>query len=131
MSMQDTMADMATRIRNAQRIGKEKVSVPDSRLKRAVLDVLKREGYIADYQSHGEKAQATIEIELKYYQGASVIEDIQRVSRPSLRVYRSARELPQIKNGFGVAVVSTSRGVLSDAEARREGVGGEILLEVF
>ena len=131
MSMQDPLADLLTRIRNGQQAGKLSVSVPSSKLKSAVLQVLQNEGYIAGFKSEGVNASAVTEVELKYYQGRPVIESIKRISRPGLRIYKHTKDLPQVNNGFGVAIVSTSKGVISDREARRLGIGGEILLEVF
>ena len=131
MSMQDPLADLLTRIRNGQQVGKVKITVPTSKLKSAVLGVLRAEGYIVDFTSTGERAAATTEVELKYFQSRPVIETIKRISRPGLRIYKRAGDVPSVKNGFGVAVISTSKGVVSDKEARRLGVGGEVLLEVF
>ena len=131
MSMQDTLADLLTRIRNGQQAGKLSISVPKSKLKEAVLAVLQREGYIAGFSSSGVAATAETVVELKYYQGAPVIESIKRISRPGLRIYKHCKDLPRVRDGFGVAIVSTSRGVITDSEARQLGVGGEILLEVF
>lgn len=130
MSMQDPLADMLTRIRNAQMAEKSAVSMPSSRLKAAVANVLKNEGFIADYQvSEGVKPELTIE--LKYFEGRPVIEELQRVSRPSLRQYKSVNDLPKVRNGLGVAIVSTSKGVMTDREARAAGIGGEVLCSVF
>lgn len=130
MSMQDPLADMLTRIRNAQMAEKSAVSMPSSRLKAAVAEVLKNEGYVADYQvSEGVKPELTID--LKYFEGRPVIEELQRVSRPSLRQYTSATQLPKVRGGLGVAIVSTSQGVMTDRQARAAGVGGEVLCSVF
>ncbi len=130
MSMQDPLADMLTRIRNAQMAEKSAVSMPSSRLKAAVASVLKNEGYVADYQvSGGVKPELTIE--LKYFEGRPVIEELQRVSRPSLRQYKSSGALPKVRGGLGVAIVSTSKGVMTDREARAAGIGGEVLCSVF
>lgn len=130
MSMQDPLADMLTRIRNAQMAEKSAVSMPSSRVKVAVAQVLKNEGYVADFQvSEGVKPELTIE--LKYFEGRPVIEELKRVSRPSLRQYKSAVQLPKVRDGLGVAIVSTSKGVMSDREARAAGIGGEVLCSVF
>ena len=130
MSMQDPLSDMLTRIRNAQMAEKSVVSMPSSGLKQAVASVLKDEGYIADFQiSSDVKPQLTIE--LKYFEGRPVIEEIKRVSRPGLRQYNGANDLPQVRAGLGVAIVSTNQGVMSDRAARAAGVGGEVLCSVF
>lgn len=130
MSMQDPLADMLTRIRNAQMAEKSAVSMPSSRVKVAVAQVLKNEGYVADFQvSEGVKSELTIE--LKYFEGRPVIEEIKRVSRPSLRQYKAASALPKVRDGLGVAIVSTSKGVMTDREARTAGIGGEVLCSVF
>ncbi len=132
MTMSDPIADMITRIRNGQRARKSSVSSPASKMRRAVLDVLQKEGFIRGYTS-GESADGkpTFEVELKYSEGKPVIEEIQRVSRPGRRVYSSVDDLPRIFNGLGISIVSTPRGVLSDIEARKQNVGGEILCRVF
>ncbi len=130
MSMQDSLADMLTRIRNAHGRDKTSVSMPSSKLKIAVANVLKEEGYIADYQVTGDK-KPQLEIELKYFQGRPVIEEIQRSSRPGLRYYAGAQELPKVRAGLGVAIVSTSKGVMTDRAARAAGIGGEVLCTVF
>ena len=130
MSMQDPLADMLTRIRNAQMAEKAVVSMPSSTLKVAVAKVLKGEGYIADFQISSEvKPQLTIE--LKYFEGRSVIEEVKRVSRPGLRQYKSSEDLPKVRGGLGVSIVSTSKGVMTDRAARAAGVGGEVLCTVF
>lgn len=130
MSMQDSLADMLTRIRNAHARQKASVSMPSSKLKVSVAEVLKNEGYISDYQSdEGDKPQLTIV--LKYFEGKPVIEEISRSSRPGLRHYAGSRELPKVRGGLGVAIVSTSQGVMSDRAARAAGVGGEVLCTVF
>lgn len=131
MSMQDPIADMLSRIRNAQARAKTSVSMPLSTKKVAIAKVLKDEGYIADYASSGEGASAELSIELKYYEGKPVIEEIQRVSRSSLRRYSGKDELPSVRGGLGVAIISTSKGVMTDRAARAAGVGGEILCTVF
>jgi small subunit ribosomal protein S8 len=127
MSMSDPIADMLTRIRNAQLAEKTSVVVPASKLKVLIAMVLKDEGYIEDFALHGEGSKQSLEIGLKYYAGRPVIERIERVSRPGLRIYRPAKDIPQVMNGLGVAIVSTSRGVMTDRKARQTGVGGEVL----
>ena len=127
MSMSDPIADMLTRIRNAQQVEKVSVSMPSSKLKVAIATVLKEEGYIESFEIKGEKAKPELEISLKYYAGRPVIERIDRVSRPGLRIYKGRAAIPQVMNGLGVAIVSTSRGVMTDRKARHEGVGGEVL----
>ena len=130
MSMQDPLADMLTRIRNAQMAEKSVVSMPSSTLKVAVAKVLKDEGYIADYQISSE-IKPLLSIELKYFEGRSVIEEVKRVSRPGLRQYKSSDDLPKVRGGLGVSIVSTSKGVMTDRAARAAGVGGEVLCTVF
>lgn len=127
MSMSDPIADMLTRIRNAQMVEKVSVSMPSSKLKVAIAAVLKDEGYIDSFEVKGEKAKPELEIALRYYAGRPVIERIERVSRPGLRVYKASDDIPQVMNGLGVTIVSTSRGVMTDRKARSEGVGGEVL----
>ena len=127
MSMTDPIADMLTRIRNAQRSEKPSVAIPASRVKKAIAQVLKDEGYIEDFAVRELEGRATLEIGLKYYAGKPVIEKIERVSRPGLRIYRPKDELPNVMNGLGVAIVSTSHGVMTDRKARGLGVGGEVL----
>jgi small subunit ribosomal protein S8 len=127
MSMSDPIADMLTRIRNAQLAEKTSVVVPASKLKVLIAMVLKDEGYIEDFALHGEGSKRALEIGLKYYAGRPVIERIERVSRPGLRIYKPAKDIPQVMNGLGVAIVSTSRGVMTDRKARQTGVGGEVL----
>ena len=127
MSMSDPIADMLTRIRNAQLAEKISVLVPQSKVKLAIAKVLKDEGYIEDFIAKGNDGKAFLEIGLKYYAGRPVIEKIERVRRPGLRIYKRAREIPNVMNGLGVAIMSTSRGVMSDRKARETGVGGEIL----
>ncbi len=131
MSMQDPMADMLTRIRNAQMAGKTSVSVPASKLKLAVCEVLREEGYIADVARVASGAKAELRLGLKYSGGKPVIGEIDRVSRPGLRSYRGGGKLPSVRAGLGVAIVSTSRGVMTDRAARAAGVGGEVLCTVF
>ena len=127
MSMSDPVADMLTRIRNAQQSEKQSVVMPSSKLKVAIANVLKDEGYIDDFAVRGDPGKAMLEIGLKYYAGKPVIEKIERVSRPGLRVYRATGDIPRVMNGLGVAIVSTSRGVMTDRKARGLGVGGEVL----
>ena len=127
MSMSDPIADMLTRIRNAQSSEKQLVAMPASRVKSAIAQVLKDEGYIEDFAVREREGKPTLEIGLKYYAGKPVIEKIERVSRPGLRIYRPKDDLPKVMNGLGVAIVSTSRGVMTDRKARGLGVGGEVL----
>lgn len=126
MSMSDPIADMLTRVRNAQMVNKTSVSMPSSKLKAAIAAVLKDEGYIEDFQVSGDK-KPELEITLKYYAGQPVIERIDRVSRPGLRIYKGSKSIPQVMNGLGVAIVSTPQGVMTDRKARATGVGGEVL----
>lgn len=128
--MTDPIADMLTRIRNAQSAEKVSVAMPSSRLKVAIADVLKSEGYIDDYAVRSADGKATLEIALRYYAGEPVIEKIERMSRPGLRVYRGVDDLPRIMNGLGVVILSTSRGVMTDRQARANGIGGELLCYV-
>ena len=130
MSMSDPIADMLTRVRNAQMVNETSVSMPSSKLKAAIAAVLKDEGYIEDFRIVGEKAKPELEVTLKYYAGQPVIERIDRVSRPGLRIYKGSTSIPQVMNGLGVAIVSTSRGVMTDRKARAAGVGGEVLCYV-
>lgn len=127
MSMTDPIADMLTRIRNGQKARKVSVSMPASTAKIAVARVLKDEGYITDFSEDGEGAQKSLSVELKYFEGSPVIESIQRASKPGLRIYRGKDELPKVLGGLGVAIVSTSAGVMSDRQAREKGIGGEVL----
>jgi small subunit ribosomal protein S8 len=129
--MQDPLADMLTRIRNAQMAGKTTIDMPGSKLKAAVAKVLQEEGYIGAYEAHADGVKPRLRIELKYYEGKPVIAEIDRVSRPSLRRYSNKDELPTVRSGLGVAIVSTSRGVMTDRAARAAGVGGEVLCTVF
>ena len=131
MSMQDPLSDMLTRIRNAQMAGKQGVEMPGSKLKSAVANVLKEEGYIADFDATNETGKPRLSIELKYYQGKPVIAEIDRISRPGLRNYAGKGEMPTVRGGLGVAIVSTSKGVMTDRAARAAGVGGEVLCTVF
>lgn len=127
MSMSDPIADMLTRIRNAQAVEKQSVSMASSKVKVAIAQVLKDEGYIEDFSVSGEGAKRTLDLQLKYYAGRPVIERIERISKPGLRIYKGATELPKVMNGLGVAIVSTSNGVMTDRMARARGVGGEVL----
>ncbi|SFI88027.1 30S ribosomal protein S8 [Nitrosomonas sp. Nm34] len=127
MSLTDPVADMLTRIRNAQLSQKSSVLMSSSRLKKAIAEVLKDEGYIEDFQTYSEKEKINLEIKLKYHAGHPVIEKISRVSRPGLRVYKSCSELPNVMNGLGIAIVSTSKGVMTEEKARLNGIGGEVL----
>lgn len=130
MSMQDTVADMLTRIRNAQQVEKASVAMPSSKVKVAIAKVLKDEGYIDDFAVREAEGKAVLEIGLKYYAGRPVIERIERVSRPGLRVYKAAQDIPRVMNGLGVAIVSTPQGVMTDRKARANNVGGEVLCVV-
>lgn len=127
MSMSDPIADMFTRIRNGQRVEKEAVSMPSSKLKVAIAQVLKDEGYIDGFAVKAEGAKAELEVQLKYYAGRPVIERLERVSRPGLRIYKGRHALPQVMNGLGVAIVTTSQGVMTDRRARASGFGGEVI----
>lgn len=127
MSMSDPIADMLTRIRNAQIVQKAAVTMPSSKLKVAIAQVLKDEGYIDGFQVKGEAGKTELEIALKYYAGRPVIERIERVSRPGLRIYKGRDAIPQVMNGLGVAIVTTPKGVMTDRKARQTGVGGEVL----
>jgi len=127
MSMTDPVADLLTRIRNAQTAGKPEVHMASSKLKTAIVKVLKDEGYVADFRTESDGGKPTLTIGLKYYEGRPVIDRIERVSRPGLRVYRAKDELPKILGGMGVAIISTSKGVMTDREARASGHGGEVL----
>ncbi|MBM3342713.1 MAG: 30S ribosomal protein S8 [Betaproteobacteria bacterium] len=127
MSMSDPVADMLTRIRNAQQSEKQSVAVPTSKLKTAIAKVLKDEGYIEDFAVRNQDGKSHLDISLKYYAGRPVIEKIERVSRPGLRIYKPSKEIPVVMNGLGVAIVSTSKGVMTDRKARGMGVGGEVL----
>ena len=130
MTMTDPIADMLTRIRNGQKARKVSVAMPASKSKEAVAHVLRDEGYITDYATDGEGAARTLTVELKYFEGRPVIERIERSSRPGLRVYRGKEDLPRVLGGLGIAIVSTSAGVMSDAQAREKGIGGEVLCVV-
>ncbi|SOD21215.1 30S ribosomal protein S8 [Nitrosomonas ureae] len=130
MSMSDPIADMLTRIRNAQLAKKKSVIMPNSRIKKAIAIVLKDEGYIENFNIFEEGIKTNLEVELKYYSGASVIEKISRVSKPGLRIYKSSKNLPNVMNGLGVAIMSTSKGVMTQRKAQMLRVGGELLCYV-
>lgn len=127
MSMTDPIADFLTRIRNGQTSGKTEVNVPASKVKLAIAQVLKDEGYIEDFAANANDGKPTLAVQLKYYQGRPVIDRLERVSRPGLRVYKGKDELPSILGGLGIAIVSTSQGVMSDRQARAAGHGGEVI----
>lgn len=131
MSMQDPLSDMLTRIRNAQMAGKVSVDMPGSKLKAAVAEVLKQEGYVEDYSVANAEGKSRLNVVLRYHEGKPVIAELDRVSRPGLRQYRAKDELPSVRAGLGVAIISTSQGVMSDRAARAAGVGGEVLCTVF
>ena len=131
MSMSDPISDMLTRIRNAQLAEKVTVAMPSSKLKVAIAEVLKEEGYVDGFSViKGEGGKATLEISLKYYSGSPVIEKIQRISRPGLRIYKGSNDIPKVMNGLGIAIVSTSKGLMTDRKARANGIGGEVLCVV-
>jgi small subunit ribosomal protein S8 len=127
MSMSDPIADMFTRIRNAQRVEKESVVMPSSKLKVAIATVLRNEGYIDGFEVKADGSKAELQVRLKYYAGQPVIDRLERVSRPGLRVYRGRDALPQVMNGLGIAIVTTSKGVMADRHARASGLGGEVI----
>ena len=131
MAVTDPLGDLLTRIRNGQRARKDSVLSPASKLRVRVLDVLQREGYIRGYSEEQMGPAAGVRIELKYFEGQPAIKHVARVSKPGRRVYSGSQELPRVRNGLGITIVSTPRGVLSDAEAREQNVGGEVLAEVF
>ena len=131
MAMTDPLGDMLTRIRNGQQARKDSIVTPASNLRVRVLDVLQREGYIRGYSDDASGKHPQLRIELKYFEGQPAIQHVARVSKPGRRVYSGSKELPRIRNGLGITIVSTPRGVLSDAEARDQNVGGEVLAEVF
>ncbi len=131
MAVTDPVGDLLTRIRNGQRARKDSVLTPASKLRARVLDVLQREGYIRGYSEEQMGPAAGLRIELKYFEGQPAIKHVARVSKPGRRVYSGSQELPRVMNGLGITIVSTPRGVLSDAEAREQNVGGEVLAEVF
>lgn len=130
MSMTDPIADMLTRIRNGQSAGKRSVSMPSSKLKVAIAKVLKEEGYITEYATTTKGSHTEMTIELKYFNGAPVIEKVKRISKPGLRIYKSKDELPKVLGGLGIAIVSTSSGVMTDRAARAIGHGGEVICTV-
>ena len=127
MSMTDPIADMLVRIKNALAVGKQTVKMPSSKMKLAIAKVLKDEGYILDANTSGDGGKVELEIVLKYFEGKPVIERLQRVSRSGLRHYRGKNDLPKVLNGLGVAIISTSKGVMTDAQARANGLGGEVV----
>ncbi len=127
MSMSDPIADILTRIRNGQAAEKTVVDMPSSKLKAAIAQVLKDEGYIEDFSVRNDAGKSTLSIALKYYVGRPVIDRLERVSRPGLRIYRQSRDIPRVMNGLGIAIVSTPKGVVTDRKARSLGVGGEVL----
>jgi len=127
MSMSDPIADMLVRIRNAQMVGHTEVAMPASKIKASIAQVLKDEGYIEDFALRDEGPKKQLRIGLKYYAGRPVIERLERVSKPGLRVYKGRNDIPRVMNGLGVAIVSTSRGVMTDRKARADGLGGEVL----
>ena len=127
--MTDPIADMLTRIRNAQSAGKADVAMPSSKAKLAIAGVMKEEGYISDFGVNSD-AKPSMTVTLKYYQGSPVIEDVKRVSRPGLRIYKNKDELPKVLNGLGIAIISTSAGVMTDKKARSEGRGGEVICTI-
>lgn len=131
MSMSDPIADLLTRLRNAQMAGKPTVVCPSSKIKQAILDVLKQEGYIAGYSISSDVVKPELTIELKYYNGRPVIEELHRGSTPGLRNYKGSDELPKVRAGLGIAIISTNKGVMTDKAARSAGVGGEVLCTVF
>ncbi len=131
MALTDPLGDLLTRIRNGQRAKKDSVLSPSSKLRIRVLDVLQREGYIRGYSDEQMGPAAGVRIELKYFEGQPAIKHVARVSKPGRRVYSGSQDLPRVRNGLGITIVSTPRGVLSDAEARDQNVGGEVLAEVF
>ncbi len=130
MTMQDPISDLLTRVRNAQMAGHDSVDVPNSKIKRSILQVLLDEGFINGFEASDE-VKSNIHVELKYHDGAPVIEEIKRISRPGLRIYKESAELPEVRGGLGVAIVSTNKGVMTDKRARAAGVGGEVLCTVF
>ena len=130
MSMQDPVSDLLTRIRNGQAAGKASVTMPASRLKKAIATVLKEEGYIQDFAVADNGGKAEMTVDLKYFQGEPVIDSLQRVSRPGLRIYRGKDELPRVRGGLGIAIISTSKGLMTDRAARKAGQGGEVVAYV-
>ncbi|SHF24414.1 small subunit ribosomal protein S8 [Lampropedia hyalina DSM 16112] len=130
MSMSDPIADLLTRIRNAQLVSKASITIPSSKLKVAIVQVLKDEGYVEGFEVTSEDGKSDLRVDLKYYAGRPVIERIERVSKPGLRVYKPSKSIPQVMNGLGVAIVTTPKGVMTDRKARAAGVGGEVLCYV-
>ena len=130
MTMQDPIADLLTRIRNAQMAGHTDVNIPNSKIKQSILQVMADEGYIGGY-STTEEVKSSINVELKYHDGVPVIEELTRISRPGLRIYKECDDLPAVRGGLGIAIVSTNKGVMTDKTARAQGVGGEVLCTVF
>ena len=130
MSMQDPISDMLTRIRNGQAAAKQEVAMPSSKQKVAIAQVLKDEGYIKDFYTQDGEGKPVLKVSLKYFEGQPVIEKVKRISRPGLRVYRGSADLPNVMGGYGVAIISTSRGLMSDRAARAQGIGGEVLCVV-
>lgn len=130
MSMSDPVADMLTRIRNAQQVAKAVVAMPSSKLKVAITSVLKDEGYVEDFSVDPNEKKPVLNIQLKYYAGEPVIELLERVSKPGLRIYKDKASLPKVMNGLGVAILSTSKGVMTDRKARATGIGGEVICYV-
>jgi small subunit ribosomal protein S8 len=128
--MQDPIADMLTRIRNGQMTNKVDVSMPSSKVKKAIAEVLKDEGYIEDYKVDENNGKPLLRVELKYYAGRPVIEKLERISKPGLRIYKDSENLPKVMNGLGVAIITTSKGVMTDIKARAAGIGGEVLCYV-
>lgn len=131
MSMQDPISDMLTRIRNGQAVGKVTVTMPSSKKKTAIAEVLKQEGYIKDYAVNDVSGRPHLDVVLRYHEGKPVIAELKRVSRPGLRIYKGKDELPQVRAGLGVAIISTSKGVMTDRAARAAGEGGEVVCTVF
>ena len=130
MTMQDPISDLLTRIRNAQMAGHDSVAIPNSKIKRSILKVLEDEGFIQGFSATDE-VKSQLQVQLKYHNGAPVIEEIDRISRPGLRIYKESAELPEVRGGLGVAIISTNKGVMTDKKARAAGVGGEVLCTVF
>ncbi len=130
MSMSDPIADLLTRIRNAQMVGKASLDIPSSKLKQAICQVMADEGYIQGYEVVKQGAKAFLKVDLKYFNGRPVIENIERVSKPSRRIYKAKDELPKVQGGLGIAIISTSQGVMTDKQARQKGCGGEVLCTI-
>lgn len=130
MSMQDPIADFLTRIRNGQMAEKISVRIPASKIKIAIAKVLLNEGYILGFEEEQQDSKSSIRVDLKYFKGTAVIEEVKRISRPGLRIYKACEDMPRVKDGLGIAIVSTSKGIMSDAQARVQGLGGEVLCTV-